>query len=121
VLTSGTAALLAAASSGSSSGSGVPFLILIVVLFGLLFLYSRRNRARQSQQLSSVLVPGAEVVTRGGIFGRIVDITDTDVVLQVEDGTRIRFLRGAIAGPAPSATPPAGDTPDENPADGPTS
>jgi preprotein translocase subunit YajC len=118
VFTSGVFALFAATSStGSGSGSGLPFLVIIIVVFGLLFLYSRRNRQRQGQQLANVLVPGADVVTRGGIYGRIVDLTDTDVVLQVEDGTRIRFLRGAVAGPAPGATPPEPGNPDERPAD----
>ncbi|MBX7161869.1 MAG: preprotein translocase subunit YajC [Acidimicrobiia bacterium] len=57
----------------------------------------QKKRADEQRRLIASLEPGDEVVTIGGVFGDIVEIQDAEVILEVYDGTQVRFLRSAIA------------------------
>jgi len=83
-------------------------LVYIVVIGGVfIFMTSRGNRKRQSQaqQLQSALVVGAEVRTIGGMVGEVVEITDEHVTIETTPGTRLKFVKSAIAGVIPPAEP----------------
>ena len=106
------AAVLAASSSSStkSSGSSSDILILLVLVGLGLFLFQRRGRSRQAAKTKPSFEPGAEVMTRGGMFGTVVRVEDNVVVLEVADGVELRFLPGAIGqvvdpGTGPSVQP----------------
>jgi preprotein translocase subunit YajC len=78
----------------------VTFLIslaLMVAIFYFLLIRPQQRRARQQRDLVSSLDVGDEVVTIGGIHGRIEDLDDDSVTLDVGAGTRIRFVKQAIA------------------------
>ena len=89
------------ATTGESSGGGLAQLA-IFAMFGLalwfLLIRPQQKRQKEQQQLLSKLEPGLDVVTIGGLHGRIVDTSDDWVDLQVdEDGTVLRYTRQAIA------------------------
>ena|SRR5438067_12968360 len=76
-------------------------LIVIVALFGLMWLLlirpQRRRQTEQRQMLSNLQV-GDEIVTAGGIYGRIEDVDESDVTVEIAPGTRVRVARRAVAG-----------------------
>ena len=77
------------------------FLIVLVVMFGVFyFLIIRPQRKRQGehQKLVEELQKGDKVITIGGIYGEIDSVGEYDVVLKVEDGSRLRFLKNSIMG-----------------------
>ena len=83
-------------------------LVYIVVIGGVfIFMTSRGNRRRQSQaqQLQSALVVGAEVRTIGGMVGEVIEVTDEHVVIETTPGTRLKFVKSAVAGVIPPAEP----------------
>ena len=80
---------------GATGGSPI-FLILMLGAFVLLFILPQRRRRKQIEELQGALGVGDDVQTIGGIKGRIVELDDDTVVLQVEEG-RLRFARRAIA------------------------
>jgi preprotein translocase subunit YajC len=87
-----------AASTKSSSTSLLPILI-IVVLFGVLYMTMirpQRNRQRQAQQMQSTVTPGARIRTTAGMYGTIKSVEDQDVVVEVAPGVNIRMLRRAV-------------------------
>jgi len=87
-----------AASTKSSSTNLLPILI-IVVLFGVLYMTMirpQRNRQRQAQQMQSTVTPGARIRTTAGIYGTVKSIEDGDVVVEVAPGVNIRMLRRAV-------------------------
>jgi preprotein translocase subunit YajC len=87
-----------AASTKSSSTNLLPILI-IVVLFGILYMTMirpQRNRQRQAQQMQSTVTPGARIRTTAGMYGTIKSIEDQDVVVEVAPGVNIRMLRRAV-------------------------
>jgi preprotein translocase subunit YajC len=87
-----------AASTKSSSTNLLPILI-IVVLFGVLYMTMirpQRNRQRAAQQMQNTVMPGARIRTTSGIYGTVKSIEDGDVVVEVAPGVNIRMLRKAV-------------------------
>ena len=84
-----------------STNSGWATLIVYVVILGSIFYFlilrPQRTRASRHRTLMGSLVVGDEVRTAGGIFGFVRDLDDDSAVIEVEDGTRLRVARGAIA------------------------
>jgi preprotein translocase subunit YajC len=73
-------------------------LILIFGVFWLLVIRPQSKKAKQHSQMLQELKKGEDVVTQGGIIGRITGIKDTELTLQVQEGVRLRVLRSAITG-----------------------
>ncbi len=76
-------------------------MVILVLIFGVFyFLLIRPQRQRQSEhrQLIEGLQKGDQVITVGGIFGEIESIDEEALILRVEDGTRLKLLRGSIMG-----------------------
>lgn len=90
-----TATSVAAASKGSSL-SGLLLPLLLVVAFYFLLIRPQRNRQKAAQQQRSQLEPGARIVTIGGLFGTVTDVTDEDFGLQIAPGVEVRFAKNAL-------------------------
>ena len=84
-------------------------MIFIFVIFYFLLIAPMRKKQKKTQEMLSKLKKGDEVVTSGGIFGRITALDEERgfVILQIGDTTKIKVLRSAVAGLAgePEATP----------------
>src|ERR671918_2487678 len=91
--------MIASASLVAQQGTGnVTFLIslaLMVAIFYFLLIRPQQRRARQQRELITSLAVGDEVITVGGIFGRITEMDDDSVTLDVGAG-QVRFVRQAI-------------------------
>lgn len=79
---------------GSQTAS-LLLLILPLLLIGFM-LYSARKRQRTMAQFSASLQVGEEVFTTSGILGRITDLEEDRVRLEVAPGTVLTFDRRAI-------------------------
>ncbi|HVE46341.1 MAG TPA: preprotein translocase subunit YajC [Acidimicrobiales bacterium] len=71
-----------------------PFIFL--ALMWVLLVRPQQQRVRQQRDLVASLEIGDEVVTAGGILGRITGLTDQEATMEVAPGVNMRFLRGAI-------------------------
>jgi preprotein translocase subunit YajC len=83
----------------SKSSSGYWSIIILVVLFGavyLLFLRPRQQRMRQQQTAARQIAVGDEVVSAGGIYGRVVALDAEDVEVEVSPGVVMTFMRRAV-------------------------
>ena len=72
-------------------------LILIVVVFYLFFIRPQMKRSKDQKKFRESLEKGQKVITIGGIHGRIVEIQDTTVTIEVEGQVRLRVEKSAIA------------------------
>ncbi|MDW7771464.1 MAG: preprotein translocase subunit YajC [Desulfobulbaceae bacterium] len=84
-----------APSAGGGLMSFIP-LILIFVVFYFLLIRPQQKKAKEHQIFLGNLKKGDEVVTSGGIHGRITGLTDTIVTVEVADGVRIKVNRPSI-------------------------
>jgi len=87
------------ATGGSSQSSWLSFLplILIVVVFYLFFIRPQMKRSKDQKKFRESLEKGQKVITIGGIHGRIVEIQDTTVTIEVEGQVRLRIEKSAVA------------------------
>ena len=77
-----------------------PLLFLAALVAVLWFVLIRPQRARQAahRNLIAELAPGDEVVTAGGVLGRVSAIADDHLKLEIAPGTEIRLARDAVTG-----------------------
>nr|PZM92514.1 MAG: preprotein translocase subunit YajC [Pseudomonadota bacterium] len=80
-------------------------MILVFVIFYFLVIRPQQKQMKKHQEYLNSLKVGDEVVTNSGIFGRIEDIDDKTVRLEIARDVRIRVLKSQIAGPQPGAEP----------------
>ena len=88
------------------SGGLMSFLPLIVifVIFYFLLIRPQMKRAKEHKQLVSQLGNGDEVVTNGGLLGRITDVGESFVTIELTDNVQIKVQRHAISSVMPKGT-----------------
>ena len=96
----------AAAPAAGPAGTGFEWIFLVgfLVIFYLMIWRPQAKRAKEQKNLLSSLQKGDEVVTNGGIAGKIVKVSDDFVVLEVSDNVELKFQKGAIAATLPKGT-----------------
>jgi preprotein translocase subunit YajC len=99
------AAAQAAPAAGQSGGLGT--LLLPLVFIGLMFFLMIRpqmKRAKEHRELIAKLAKGDEVITNGGIAGRIDEIGENFISVEIADGVRVKLQRAAISAVLPKGT-----------------
>ena len=88
------------------------YLGFVIVACVMLFVVLPRRRIRAVEALQSQLQEGDEIMTTGGLFGRITRLEQDTFDLEIAPGTVVRFARGAVGrrmadrADAPSLRPP---------------
>ena len=73
------------------------FLGLLIVVFYFLLIRPQKRRVEAHRELVESVKVGEEVVTIGGMFGRVRAVEDEALQIEVADGTVIRFIKSAVA------------------------
>ena len=96
----------AAPAAGAPAGTGFEWVFLVgfLVIFYLMIWRPQAKRAKEQKNLLGSLQKGDEVVTTGGIAGKITKVSDAFVVLEVSDTVEMKFQKGAIAATLPKGT-----------------
>ncbi len=97
----------AASGAGAPAGAGYEqliFLGIFVLIFYFLLIRPQNKRRKEHQELMGSLSNGDEVVTAGGIVGKISKVEDDFVVLEVGKGVVLRFQKSAIGATLPKGT-----------------
>jgi preprotein translocase subunit YajC len=82
---------------GSSLMTFLP-IIFIFIIFYFLLIRPQQKQRKEHQNLLATLKVGDNVLTTGGIYGRITGIKDSMVTLEISDKVRVKVNRGNIAG-----------------------
>jgi preprotein translocase subunit YajC len=91
--------------SGAGGFAGLIPLILMFVIFYFLLIRPQQKKAKQHRELLANLKRGDSVITSGGIYGRIVEINENIVTMEIADKIRIKVARGFISGTAGPGEP----------------
>lgn len=81
------------------SGGGTSMILIFVAMFAIMYFMIIRPQQKQVKQHNAMLASlkkGDEVVTQGGVIGRITLITDKVITLEVSNGVKVRVLKGSI-------------------------
>lgn len=90
----------AAPAAGSTSGAMIQQFALMGAIFAVfyfLLIRPQQKKVKAQQDFLAALQKGDDVVTSGGIYGKITGITDTVVTLEIADNLRIKVARQAIS------------------------
>ena len=75
-----------------------------IALFYFMLIRPQQKRAKEHQALVSKLAAGDEVVTTGGLLGRVTDVGDPFITLEIADGVRVKVQKVQIAQLMPKGT-----------------
>ena len=79
-------------------------LIIIFVIFYFLLIRPQMKRAKEHKKLVSELSNGDEVVTNGGLLGRITNVGESFVTVELAENVQIKVQRHAVANIMPKGT-----------------
>lgn len=102
-----------AAGGGAAGGlSGLltgplPMLVLMFVVFYFLLIRPQQKKTKALREMLGALKAGDQIVTSGGIYGRITGISDQTLVIEIAPQVRIKVQRASVAGLASEAAAPA--------------
>ncbi len=89
---------------GSSLMSLLPMLIILFALMYFIIIRPQSKRAKQQRELLAGLKKDDEVITNGGLLGKIVKITDNFMILEIAANVQIQIQKAAIATSVPKGT-----------------
>lgn len=93
----------APSATGGMLGTILP-LLLIFVVFYFLLIRPQTKRAKEHREMIGKLAAGDEVVTNGGLLGRITEVSDSFVTLQVASNVAIQVQKFQVAQLMPKGT-----------------
>jgi preprotein translocase subunit YajC len=96
-----------AAPAGGAAGPGMMDLLLLVGFIGIFYFLLWRpqsKRRKEHQQLMSSISNGDEVVTAGGIVGRVTKVEDDFIKVQVAKDVEMRIQKSAVGATLPKGT-----------------
>jgi preprotein translocase subunit YajC len=104
---------LAAAGASPNSATGIllslaPWL-LIFVIFYVLMIRPQQQRVKQHQAAIAAIKKGDEVITGGGIRGKVTKVTDDEAEIEIAQGVKVRVVKGTLSQVLTKSSKPAND------------
>ncbi|MBQ7213523.1 MAG: preprotein translocase subunit YajC [Bacteroidales bacterium] len=79
-----------------SAASSMVMLLLIIFIFYLFMIRPQVKRQKELRDFRAALQKGDKVVTTGGIYGKIVEVQEQAVIIEIADGVRIKIDKFAV-------------------------
>lgn len=89
--------LMAPPANGGSPLSGLLPIILIVIVFYFFMIRPQMKKAKEQKSFRENLKKGDKVVTIGGLHGKIVEVAETTLLIEVDNNVRLRFEKSAVS------------------------
>lgn len=93
----------AAAAQPNPLMSFLPLILIFVVMYFLL-IRPQIKRQKEHKKLVDALAKGDEVLTSGGLIGRVVELTDAFITIEIAEGTSVLVQRSAVTTVLPKGT-----------------
>ena len=85
--------------AAAQAGGGLSSILMIVALFAIFYFFMIRpqqKRQKEIRKFRESLGRGSKIVTAGGIYGTVKEVTDTYFVVEVTNGVSIRVDKGSV-------------------------
>ena len=93
------------AGGGAQSMMGTLLLpVLLLVVFYFLLIRPQNKRAKEQREMLSKIVAGDEVATTGGILGKVVEVGDQFLTLEIASGVSVKLQKFQVAQLLPKGT-----------------
>lgn len=80
----------------------VTLFLILAAIWWFLVIKPQRTQEKQHQSFLDSLKPGTKVITTGGFYGTVSQVSDKTIKLKLTDNVKVEVTRAAIAGPQPS-------------------
>ncbi len=111
-----TLLLQAAPAAGASAGGGASFLVMafpyiaIFAIFYFLLIRPQTRRIKETKAMIDAVARGDQVVTAGGLIGKVVRVDDSEVEVEIASGVRVKVVKATLTGVTSASAPkPAND------------
>jgi preprotein translocase subunit YajC len=94
----------AASSQGLGQYGGLLMLVVLFVAFYFLLIRPQAKRAKDHKTMIAALAKGDEVVTAGGTLGRITNVSENFITLEIAEGVETKVQRQSIQSVMPKGT-----------------
>jgi preprotein translocase, YajC subunit len=97
----------AAAPTAPSPSAALQPLILLIAIFAVFYFLVMRpqsKRAKEQKKMIEALAKGDEVVTNGGLLGKITEVGENFVILEVAEGVKLNVQKQAVSSLMPKGT-----------------
>ncbi len=102
--------------AGASAGGGASFLVMalpyiaIFAIFYFLLIRPQTRRIKETKAMIDAVQRGDQVVTAGGIVGKVTRVDETEVEVEIASGVRVKVVKATLTGVTSTSTPrPAND------------
>ena len=89
------------AATSTAVGGGMPMLLMVVIMFAVFYFFVIRpenKKKKKTEEMRNSLTLGDEIITIGGMIGKIVQITEDTITFETgEDRVRIQVTKWAIS------------------------
>lgn len=85
--------------AAAQANGGLSSILMIVALFAIFYFFMIRpqqKRQKEIRKFRESLGRGSKIVTAGGIYGTVKEVTDTYFVVEVTNGVSIRIDKGSV-------------------------
>ena len=104
---------LAAAGASPNGASailiGIAPWLLIFVIFYVLMIRPQQQKVKEHQAAIAAIKKGDEVVTGGGIRGRVTKVSDDEAEVEISQGVRVRVVKATLSQVLTTSSKPAND------------
>lgn len=90
--------------AGAGALGGLPFLVLMFVAMYFLLIRPQQKRAKDHKKLQAELKAGDEVVTNGGVVGKITSVDESFAALEIASGVVVKVQKQGINNKMPKGT-----------------
>ena len=98
------AAAQTAAPAGPSAISSLLLPVMLIVVFYFLLIRPQQKKQKEHRAMIDALTVGTEVVTGGGVLGKVTELGDQFVTVEVANGVNVKVQRHSISAVLPKDT-----------------
>ena len=98
-MTLNTIMLQAAQGGAASAGGNWSFIGMMVLIFVVMYFFMIRPQQKRQKELNKFrnsLENGTKVVTAGGIYGTVKEVSDDTVLIEVDNGVKLRIAKSMV-------------------------
>ena len=94
----------AAPAAGQADMTGLIFMIGLFVIFYFFLIRPQVKRAKEHKKLTESIAVGDEVITGGGLLGKVTDTDDSFVTMEISQGIEVKVQRQSVSSLVPKGT-----------------
>jgi preprotein translocase subunit YajC len=73
------------------------FFVPLILIFYFLLIRPQSQRAKKHRAMIEAVKKGDTVVTAGGLVGKVIKVTETEVTIEIAEGVRVKSIKGMLA------------------------